>query len=133
MKLVVISPSDKKDSEIPFLINMFENGLLTYHVRKTKYSTRQLRNYISEIPKKYHSRLVIHTHHELAMKFNLKGVYISRSHKKRKIRTWFRMKWFALRKSGLEVSATVRHTENLSESESNYDYVFLSPVFDSLS
>ena len=133
MKLVLISPSEKKESEIPFLLNMFEQGLPTYHIRKTKYSTRQLRNFLAEIPEKYHNRIVIHTHHELAMKFNLKGIYISRSHKKRKTRTWFRMLWFKLRKSELQVSATVRHTENISESESKYDYVFLSPVFDSLS
>lgn len=133
MKLVLFSPSDKKDFEIPFLINMFENGLPTYHIRKLKYSTRKLQNFLSEIPEKYHNRIVIHTHHELAIKFDLKGVYISRSHKKRKIRTWFRIKWFMLRKKGLEVSATVKHTENLSESESKYNYVFLSPVFDSLS
>ena len=133
MKLVLISPSEKRDSEIPFLLNMFEQGLPTYHVRKTKFSTKELRNYILEIPERYHNRLVIHTHHELAMQFNLKGVYISRSHKKRKARTWFRMLWFRLKKRELQVSATIRHTENISDHESKYDYVFLSPVFDSLS
>ena len=84
MKLILLSPSERKDSEIPLLINMFEQGLPTYHLRKTKFSTRELKKFIGEIPKKYHSRIVLHTHHELAMKFDLKGVYISRSHKKRK-------------------------------------------------
>src|ERR1035437_2021744 len=133
MKLVLISPSEKKDTEIPFLLNMFEQGLPTYHVRKTKYSTRQLQNFLSEIPEKYHKRIVIHTHHELAMKFNLKGGYISRSHKKKKFRLWLRMKWFKFKKSNLQVSATIRHTENLLENEFNYDHVVLYPVFDSLS
>jgi len=133
MKLVLISPSEKKESEIPFLLNMFEQGLPTYHLRKTKFSTKELQNFLTEIPAKYHSRIVIHTHHELAMKFNLKGVYISRSHKKRKTRTWFRMQWFKFRKRELQLSATVRHTENLLDYKPNYDYVLLSPVFDSLS
>src|SRR5665213_2665373 len=106
MKLILISPSDKNDSEIPFLIKMFENGLPTYHVRKVKYSTRKLRDYLLEVPEKYRNRLVIHSHHELALKFGLKGVYISRSHKKRKKRTWLRMLWFRIRKINLEVSAT---------------------------
>jgi thiamine-phosphate pyrophosphorylase len=133
MKLILISPSDKKESEIPLLLNMFEQGLPTYHVRKTKYSTRQLQSFLKEIPEKYHKRIVIHSHHELAMKFNLKGVYISRSHKKRKIGLWFSMLWLRFRKSDLQVSSTVRHTENISENELKYNYVFLSPVFDSLS
>ncbi len=133
MKLILISPSERKDSELPYLLNMFEKGLQTYHLRKTKFSTRELRNFIAEIPEKYHNRIVIHTHHELAMKFNLKGVYVSRSHKKRKYRTWLRMQWFKLKKRKLQVSAAVRSIESLLDYNSKYDYVLLSPVFDSLS
>ena len=133
MKLVLISPSERKDSEISFLLSMFEQGLPTYHIRKTKFSTRELKNFIEEIPPKFHNRLVIHTHHELAMKFDLKGVYISRSHKKRKFRTWLRMQWFKLKKMNLQTSATFRSMEALLDPHSTYDYIFLSPVFDSLS
>jgi thiamine-phosphate pyrophosphorylase len=133
MKVILISPSDKKETEIPFLLNMFEQGLPTYHLRKTKFSTRQLRNFIEEIPEKYHNRIVIHTHHELALKFNLKGVYISRSHKKRKYRTWLRMQWFKLRKRKLIVSCTFRSVEDILDYKPKYEYVLLSPVFDSLS
>jgi len=133
MKLILISPSDKKDFELAVLLSLFENGLQTYHLRKTKFSIRELKNFIEEIPKKYHRRMVIHTHHKLAMKFNLKGVYISRSHKKRKLRTALRMRWFKLRKRQLQVSATFRSIEDILDQSPKYDYVFLSPVFDSLS
>ena len=133
MKLIIISPSERKDSELPCLLKMFEEGLQTYHLRKVKFSTRQLKNFIAEIPEKYHRRIVIHTHHELAMKFNLKGVYISRAHKKRKLRTSLRMAWFKLRKRKLHVSATCRSIEDILDYDSKYDYMLLSPVFDSLS
>ena len=133
MKLIIISPSERKDSEIPYLLNMYEQGLPTYHLRKTKFSTRELRNFIEEIPEKYHKRIVIHTHHELVMKFDLKGVYISRSHKKRKIRTVLRMAWFKLRKRKLKLSVTFRSIEDILDYDKKYDYVLLSPVFDSLS
>lgn len=43
MKLIDIFPSGKKESEIPYLLNMFEQGLLAYHLRKTNYSTRKLK------------------------------------------------------------------------------------------
>lgn len=133
MKLILLSPTERKDSEIPFLINMFEQGLPTYHLRKTKFSTRELKKFITEIPEKYHRRIVLHTHHELAVKFNLKGVYLSRSHKKRKLRTWWRMKWLKFRKNKLEVSATFKSIEDIINHPSHFDYVFLSPVFDSIS
>lgn len=133
MKLIVISPSHKKDSEIPFLLNMFEQGLPTYHLRKTNFSTRELKVFIREIPEKYHKRIVIHTHHELALKFNLQGVYISSSHKKRKISLWLRMNWLKFRKKGLQVSGTFRSIEAILEHNPTYDYILLSPVFDSAS
>ncbi len=131
MKLIIISPSDRYDSELPYLLSMFEQGLQTYHLRKIKFSTRQLKNFIAEIPEKYHKRIVIHTHHKLAMKFNLKGVYISRSHKKRKYRTWFQMQWLKFRKIKLQLSATFRNIEDIVDHDSKHDYVFLTPVFDS--
>jgi thiamine-phosphate pyrophosphorylase len=133
MKLILISPSERKDSEIPFLLNMFEQGLPTYHLRKTKFSTHELKKFIAEIPEKFHKRIVIHTHHKLAMEFDLKGIYISRTHKKRKTRLWLRLKWFKFRKNKLQVSVTFRNTEDLFDNGSEYNYVFLSPIFDSLS
>ena len=133
MKLILLSSSERKDSEIPYLLSMFEQGLPVYHLRKTKFSTRELKNFIEEIPEKYHRRIVIHTHHYLAAKFNLKGVYISRSHKKRKFRTWLRMKHLKIRKNNLQVSATFKSIEDILEPNTNYDYIFLSPVFDSTS
>lgn len=133
MKLILISPSKKQDSEIGFLLNMFEQGLQTYHVRKKAFSTRELKNYLEDIPEKYHNRLVIHSHHELALKFKLKGIYISRSHKRNKFRLWFWKKWLKLRRGDLEISTTQRSIEDVLDYIPRYDYIFLAPVFDSLS
>ncbi len=133
MKLILISPSKRQESEIGFLLNMFEQGLQTYHVRKKTFSTRQLKSYLEEIPEKYHPRIVIHTHHELALKFNLKGIYISRSHKKKKFKLWFWKKWLKLRRSRLEISTTLRSIDSVLDEAPDLDYVFLAPVFDSLS
>lgn len=131
MKLILISPSEKKEDEIPLLLNMFEQGLPAYHLRKTKFSTRQLKSFIAEIPEKYHPRIVIHTHHELALKFNLKGIYISRSHKKRKFMLWLKLKWLKFKKEKLQVSSTYRSIEAILHIEREYDYIFLTPTFDS--
>ena len=98
-----------------------------------KYSTGQIKRFIESIPEKCHSRLVIHTHHELAMKYKLKGVYITRSHRKKKYRTWLRMLWFKIRKKELQLSMTIRSIEDLLDYKSKYKYVLLAPVFDSLS
>jgi len=133
MKVILISPSKKQDSEIGILLNMFEQGLPAYHVRKKTFSTRELRKYLEEIPRKYHNRIIIHTHHELALKYDLKGIYISRSHKKRKVKLWFWAKWLKFRRKNLEISTMLRNIEGVLDYVPRYNYIFLSPVFDSLS
>jgi thiamine-phosphate pyrophosphorylase len=133
MKLILISPSKKQDSEIGMLLNMFEQGLQTYHLRKKNFSTRELKSYLEEIPAKYHKRIVIHSHHELALKYDLKGIYISRSHKKRKIRLWLMEKWLKFRRGHLAISTTIRNLEDILDVLPRYNYIFISPVYDSLS
>lgn len=131
MKLILISPSSKLDMEIPFIIKMFEAGLPTYHLRKVKYSTLQLNEFISNIPPKFHNRIVIHSHHKLALKYKLKGIYVSRSHKKNQLRLWLRLNWIKLRKKSLEVSSSYRSIEAIYHINHKYNYIFLSPAFDS--
>lgn len=133
MKLIVISPSGETESEISYLLSMFDQGLPTYHLRKTNFSTRKLKNFLAEIPEKYHDRIVIHSHHELAMAFNLKGIYISSVHKKQKLKTSLKMFWIKFHKRKLLVSCTLRSIGDILNYSPKYNYVFLSPVFNSLS
>ena len=133
MKLIVVSPSGQNDAELPHLFKMLERGLQTYHVSKPKFSTRELRDFISQIPEKYHNRLVIHSHHELVMKFNLKGIHLSGIHKKRKFSSWLRRRWWKLFNNQLLFSTSYKSIDPLLFNDKKYDYVFLSPVFDSLS
>lgn len=132
MKIIVISSSDLSDSEHLIIAQLFENGLDILHLRKPKLSTKELSNFISKIPKGFHNRIVIHSHHKLARRFNLMGVHITKSHRKRKFRTWFTMKLNKMKNPNLVVTASFRSISSLFEDDYNYSYVFLSPVFDSL-
>lgn len=132
MKIIVISSSGESETEPIIVTQLFENGLDIFHLRKPKFSTKQLKNYIESIPKGFHSRIVIHTHHKLARKFRLKGVHLTKTHKKRKFKTWFTLKMLKMKNPSLTVSTSFRTIASLFESEHSYDYVFLSPVFDSL-
>lgn len=131
MKLVLISPSRRRENEVAQLIKMFESGLPTFHIRKNSFSTRELKEYLNDIPVKYHNRLVIHSHHELALRFDLGGIYLSRTHKKPSWRNRLRLWWIKKKKPQLKISTTVRSLESLFDSAKKYDYVFIAPVFDS--
>ena len=101
MKLVVITPSKRSDNEIASIIQMFEAGLDTLHVRKNRFSTKELDEYISEIPVHFHNRIIIHSHHKLALKYNLKGFHFTTTHLNRKFRLWWNTKMIYLRKPRL--------------------------------
>lgn len=134
MKLIVISSSGESESEPAIVTQLFENGLEIFHLRKPKFSTKEMTRYIEAIPRVFRNRIVVHSHHSLARKFGLRGVHMTKSHKKRKFRTWYRMKLLKMKNPGAVVTTSFRSIANLYEDDnsSNYTYVFLSPVFDSL-
>ncbi|MEW6469282.1 MAG: thiamine phosphate synthase [Bacteroidota bacterium] len=134
MKLILISSSEKHaEKEIVQVNKMFELGLENFHLRKPKYTTRELSQYISAIPAHFHNRIIIHSHHKLVFRYNLKGIHLTRIHRKRKLRQWFIMRRIALMKPHLLTTTSFRKLANLYEEPAKYSYVFLSPIFDSLS
>lgn len=132
MKIIVISSSRKSEEEPQMVCELFENGLQTFHLRKTKFSTRELKNYILQIPSQYHDRIVIHSHHNLAFKFKLRGIHLTKSHLGNKLKTWIIIHLLKIKRPHLIVSTSFSKLSNLYDTDVNYDYVFLSPIFDSL-
>ena len=134
MKLIVISESKYFAGEEDVIHKLFEAGLEILHVRKPKQSTEEMKAFLEKIHSKYYSRIVIHSHHELASKFGLRGIHISDKHRKeRLLDTWFRTKILKLKIPELLVSASFHDIGTLLKSKAKYNYVFLSPIFDSIS
>ena len=125
-KLIVISPPKTHRNEISILCNLFENGLQILHVRKHGLSRQELRNYIDKIPSKFHKRLVIHSHYSLLKEFNLKGIHLTERTRIKSIPSWFDPKKHTL-------SASFHSINSLERIQRKYDYVFLSPIFNSIS
>jgi thiamine-phosphate pyrophosphorylase len=133
MKVIVISPSSIKENEVKNVIQMFEAGLESYHIRKPKFSTKQLQEYIEKIPNQFHEKIVIHSHHNLARKYNLQGVHYTKKHLERNIKNWWREK--ILRLSSSHFVKTTSHGKLASlydEEDFKFDYIFLSPIFDTI-
>ena len=133
MKIIVISNSEPLEDEGRILTKLFENGLETLHLRKPKYSTRQLRKLIASIPDHFHDRIIIHSHHNLSRKFKLKGIHMTKSHKRRPFWKWLNEKILKIKNPNALITTSHSRISSLFEEEEKYDYIFLSPVFDSLS
>jgi thiamine-phosphate pyrophosphorylase len=134
VRLIVISDSRYFAGEEDLVHAMFEAGLETFHIRKPKMSTEAMRTFLDKIHSKYYSRIVIHSHHELAYKLNLKGIHLSDKHlKDHFLEAWLRMKYLKFKRPDLQISTSFHDLGTLLKSSTNYSYVFLSPIFDSIS
>jgi thiamine-phosphate pyrophosphorylase len=135
MRLIVISSSSTIENEAQIVTKLFEAGLETFHIRKHKLSTKKTKEFIKQIPEHFHNRIIIHSHHNLGRKFNLKGIHLTKSHKKNKIQTWFLLKILKFKNPNLLITTSYSNIGQLFEKNGRYtyDYVFLSPIFDSLS
>jgi thiamine-phosphate pyrophosphorylase len=122
-KLIVITPEENHLKEVPLIILLFESGLQLLHVRKPKATESELRGYLEQIPKKFHKKIVIHSHYKLVKEFGLKGIHLTE-----KVRKTGRTN------SALKIISTSFHTTaDILKNRRKYEYVFLSPVFDSIS
>ncbi|UOQ69839.1 thiamine phosphate synthase [Hymenobacter volaticus] len=126
--LVVVSPPEQVANEVELLVELFRQGLLTAHIRKPDWTLAELEAYLQLVPAPYHQRLVLHSHHKLALRYKLKGIHLTeKSRSKPTTTTLLRQ----LR--GQSVSASFHSLEAVVGHRRPYDYVFLSPIFDSTS
>ena len=133
MKLIVFSSHNGLHSEPKQVVRMFEHGLETLHLRKPKLSSKDLVEYLELIPSEYHDRIVIHSHHKLVKKFSLKGVHFSKVHREKSYNTKLKYLSFRLRFGNILITRSCHKIYKLQENINRYAYVFLSPMFETIS
>ena len=123
--LLVISPPEETTDEVSTLIRLFDAGLSLFHLRKPNWREAQLEEYLRAIPAEFHSRIVLHSHHVLARCYALHGLHLpARS----------RINWRpSLLPAGQSLSTSFHTSEAVQQHRRRYDYVMLSPIFDSIS
>ena len=122
-KVIIITPEKYITGEAGLINALFEAGLQVLHIRKPSYHMEGARNLINSISKDFHSRIVLHSHYELLGDFNLKGAHLPE-----KIRTGVNI-------TGIKkvVSSSFHRVEDIIKEKMNFEYVFFSPVFQSIS
>ena len=133
MKTIVLSAQKSVDNEIDIVKRLFELGLSSFHLRKHHYTKKRMKGYLDKIPTVYHKRIIIHSHHRLAKKYNLKGIHFSSKDRKANFKNWITIKSLKRKKPFLKISTSFISLSDLNTYNDLYDYVFLSPIFDSMS
>ena len=121
MKLILITTPTYFVEEDQILTALFEEGLDILHLRKPQTSPVYAERLLTLIPEKYHKRIVVHDNFYLKEEYKLKGIHLNS-----------RNPDIPDNYSG-HVSASCHSIEEIPIQKKRTDYLFLSPVFDSIS
>lgn len=126
--VIIISAEHFFKEEALQINKLFSEGLHSLHIRKPEAAKAEIENLLLQISPKYYKNIILHSHYELIPKFGLKGAHLTERSKRssKKIS-------FLKRKKIKIISASFHSIEQINSSRRKYEYVFLSPVFDSIS
>ena len=120
MRLIVITSPNHIPQESDKINALFDAGMEILHIRKPDFSKKEYIKLLNGIKKDYYGRIKIHEFFELIEDYALLGVHLNKRNP------------FYKGNKKVNISKSCHSIEEL-ESIKEYDYVFLSPIFDSIS
>lgn len=121
MKLIVITTPTFFTEEDQIITALFEEGLDYLHLRKPGTEPIYSERLLSLIPKQYHKKIIVHDHFYLTEEFNLMGIHLN--HRNPEIPDNYKG----------HISCSCHSIDDVKRRKGPCDYVFLSPIFDSIS
>lgn len=119
-KLIAITREVVEINESCRICNLIDAGFDYVHIRKPALQKNEMQQFIESIPTRYYNRLKLHDHFDLADKYDLAGIHLNS--RNRTAPTGFQK----------HVSKSCHAIEELRDID-RFEYVFLSPIFDSIS
>jgi thiamine-phosphate pyrophosphorylase len=130
MRLIIISPSEDYPRETRVVGSILQQSPAVFHLRKPGCSRGKLEAYLNRIPGDLHNRIVVHGHPDLIDRFALKGVHFTEIRRRQDWRTIqsLRRQW-----PECSISSSFHRIDDITQDAFLFDYIFLSPIFDSIS
>ena len=133
MKKIIISNPTDFEGEISLIEQLLIDKSLVFHLRKPEKSCEELSEILRRISPKFYQQIVLHSHHDLLKKYKLKGVHFTEMSRQKLSDEAFISTVKIWRKKGLTVSFSLHSLEAIEQLPCKADYVFLSPIFQSIS
>ncbi len=128
MELIVITPDNSVINEAETVNQLLDAGLQRLHIRKSHFTKEDYREYIRAIKSEYHLRIVIHGYFDLFHELSLGGIHLNTA-----ARNDDTLKEQIGNISSSFISTSFHSWKEIVDNEFPYRYVFISPVFDSIS
>ena len=125
-QLVLLTAPTAQPNESPMLAELLAQDLGRLHLRKPGWTAAQLEELIHALPPQFYPRLVLHAYPQLVRQYQLGGLHLTE-----RARAAARRRPTLL--PGQTLSTSFHSLAEISQHRRRYDYVFLSPIFDSLS
>lgn len=121
MRIIAISTPRVTDDDVPIIRHLLDRGIDAVHLRKPESDIDAVRRLLETLSAEYRSRIVIHNYPELYDEFSLRGIHTNRN-----------VPSYPEGYRGLR-SRSCHSFEEVVKYKDAYDYLFLSPIFDSIS
>lgn len=122
MKMIVITAEEPLPNEAGAVNELFRAGLPLLHLRRPRATRDELEAWIESVEPEFRQLIVLHDHHSLAAVYGLRGIHLNG-----------RNPLLPAVRGGLTISRSCHTLTEITEWIPFCDYLFLSPVYDSLS
>ena len=121
MKLIAITKPYCENDEAAFIRRLFESGFDIVHLRKPEADINYCRALLEKLTEEERKKIIVHDYHILYEEYSLKGIHINKN--------------ITTLPEGYQGFKTrsCHSLEEVKMYKNDFDYVFLSPIFDSIS
>ena len=122
MKLAVITTPTFFGGEEELVRRLFDSGLERLHLRKPGATREELARFLDSLRASDRARIVLHDHFRLCLRYGCAGVHLNS-----------RNPSLPAELEGVSVSRSCHSLEELGTWKESCNYLFLSPIFNSIS
>jgi thiamine-phosphate pyrophosphorylase len=125
-QLVLLTAPTAQPDEPRVLTELLAQSPGRLHLRKPGWPAAWLEALIRALPPQYYERLVLHGHPELVRRYQIGGLHLTEAGRRAATRRPALL-------PGQTLSTSFHSLAEIARTRRRYDYVFLSPIFDSIS
>ena len=118
MKIIAITTPQIIEEDAFLIKHLLERGIDIIHLRKPDADINECRKLLAQLIQEERSKIIIHDFSELYVEFSLKGIHVNRN--------------ITSLPHGYK-TRSCHSLEEIIKYKNDYDYLFLSPIFDSIS
>ena len=127
--VIVITMPEMFPGEADMVNTLFANGIQRLHLRKPGASEQEMAEWIGRIDLPFRQKIIVHDHHRLLRTMGLGGIHLNARNPEAP--AWFSAE--RQKRGSVTLSRSCHSLEEIAQWKGVCDYLFLSPIFDSIS